>query len=790
MIAVLSSSAADMASSNSTFAFADEVEAKLRRREIYRSADSFAEKIGIHKEFERERASRLLVSMVQLVKDRMAGARGQRYADHKRWLTTCAKTLDACQIEERGWIERHVYRLPQQRSRKEEVYHSRQSLPEDVRHQTNPDLPTSHFVESGRNEDDTLLYSTTTPVPGTEGMDIGSDPEVELGSPSPVKPKPSPPVALISDATPVSNAAPGFNPVVAVSSPERTVGPSIASSVPTEGAVGPSPALVKQKESTLERTVGPSATSANGKERTVGPSKRKFDTPRPRTSRSSTHSSGPGNSTAAKERSVERRSKRIRGEQLEDLRIKITSSRSLRDNVPSVRAKTTRSRCERRQRFCTVPGCKVDAHLMFPKIHAFEFHIPGIFDLRLPAEEPYIVMRRIQALQQATTWLLGRPGSLQELVDYVAMQRCLHDAVFTSSQVQAMKAVGLKLGLTLPRDLSVNPPNNVAVLIHWRILNLIAALLPEEDRLRWIRLFPESSDQQLQEERDVVPEIVPEQDPVYPKAVDSHFHLDRLQNVAGWRYLPVREALDSSEVEESRRVTLEAVVANFCDPETYPSDQTIAEFPPEIILTAGIHPKHARRSRNYVHNAVSGLERLLRNSRVVGVGEIGLDHSINDKDWHTQNALLRRVLPLIEPRHVVVVHCRGMDGDDGLEAYALLRSLFKSLPSTQKIHLHSFMGTTLIVRTWLQAFPMTWFSFNRSVRHFDAEQIEALKALDEEKLLLETDAPYFKRGAQDPYSMPNQLFDVADLVAGHRGVDVNHILDVTRVNALTLYQGK
>ena len=35
--------------------------------------------------------------------------------------------------------------------------------------------------------------------------------------------------------------------------------------------------------------------------------------------------------------------------------------------------------------------------------------------------------------------------------------------------------------------------------------------------------------------------------------------------------------------------------------------------------------------------------------------------------WAYQVKLLEKVLPFLEDRHVLVVHCRGMDGDCGTE---------------------------------------------------------------------------------------------------------------------------
>ncbi|KAH3890667.1 hypothetical protein DPMN_014752 [Dreissena polymorpha] len=80
--------------------------------------------------------------------------------------------------------------------------------------------------------------------------------------------------------------------------------------------------------------------------------------------------------------------------------------------------------------------------------------------------------------------------------------------------------------------------------------------------------------------------------------------------------------------------------------------------------------------------------------------------------------LLRLTIPLIKGHHVLVLHCRGMVDDCGTEAFMLLLNLLKSLPQTQRIHLHCFTGNTYVLSRWLERFPETWFGFTNKVWTF------------------------------------------------------------------------
>ncbi len=188
-----------------------------------------------------------------------------------------------------------------------------------------------------------------------------------------------------------------------------------------------------------------------------------------------------------------------------------------------------------------------------------------------------------------------------------------------------------------------------------------------------------------------------------------------------------------------------------------------------------------------INDALERVRSMLNCERVVGLGEIGLDHSVFDKQWPRQNDLVRAMLHMISDRHVVVVHCRGAPGDSGVEAYLLLLHLLSPITRTQRFHVHCYTGDTYVLNKWLAAFPNTCFSFNRNVQGFSPDQSEALRSLDESKLLLETDAPYFRMPGQW-FSAPNQLYQIAEGVAKCRNVSIEHVLEVSCTNALRLYR--
>ncbi|XP_053389591.1 uncharacterized protein LOC128552563 [Mercenaria mercenaria] len=141
-------------------------------------------------------------------------------------------------------------------------------------------------------------------------------------------------------------------------------------------------------------------------------------------------------------------------------------------------------------------------------------------------------------------------------------------------------------------------------------------------------------------------------------AFDSHFHIDRLGRELRLATYNLRELQGSAQsMDQSNCVHLCGAVANFCDPITYPSLEDVNFLKSQgIVTTVGLHPRHATGVRPAT---VDKLQEMLQWPEVVGLGEIGLDHTAPMEEWAVQRDVLATALGLLGPRHVLVLHCRG-----------------------------------------------------------------------------------------------------------------------------------
>ena len=68
---------------------------------------------------------------------------------------------------------------------------------------------------------------------------------------------------------------------------------------------------------------------------------------------------------------------------------------------------------------CLIVGCDFPTTQI--KVHSFNDYLPRIFDERIDDITDDVNKTRMRALMQVTTWVLGKPGNLDDLLKFVNM---------------------------------------------------------------------------------------------------------------------------------------------------------------------------------------------------------------------------------------------------------------------------------------------------------------------------------------------------------------------------------
>ncbi|HKO87605.1 MAG TPA: TatD family hydrolase [Burkholderiales bacterium] len=250
--------------------------------------------------------------------------------------------------------------------------------------------------------------------------------------------------------------------------------------------------------------------------------------------------------------------------------------------------------------------------------------------------------------------------------------------------------------------------------------------------------------------------------------VDSHCHLD-FEDFEG-RMSEIRSNMADAGVTHALCISVVL--------EKFPEVRALAEQYENLYASVGVHPDYP----DAAPVTTQELVKLANHSRVIGIGETGLDYYRLKGDLEWQRERFRaHIRAARETGKPLIVHTREASADT-------LRILREERAEEAGGVLHCFTESQEVADAAIQM--GFYISFSGIVTFKNAVALkEVARKLPLERMLIETDSPYL---APVPYrgktNQPAYVRHVAEEIARLRDIPLEQVASVTTANFFQLFK--
>ena len=222
------------------------------------------------------------------------------------------------------------------------------------------------------------------------------------------------------------------------------------------------------------------------------------------------------------------------------------------------------------------------------------------------------------------------------------------------------------------------------------------------------------------------------------------------------------------------------LVHSCVEPQEFQQISAIADQFPELSFAVGLHPLE---TQSWCPDLATEIEKYAQSdSRVVAIGETGLDFYKAENIAEQKTAFWEQLAIAQRLNKPVIIHCR----DAACDLVELVEQ-FQQEKGTVKGVMHCWAGSPEQTQQCLDL--GFYISFSGLVTFKNAKQVHASATLvPEDRLLVETDCPFLapvpKRGKRNE---PSYVRYVAERVAELRNVPLETLAETTTQNARQLF---
>ncbi|CAB3405997.1 unnamed protein product [Caenorhabditis bovis] len=289
--------------------------------------------------------------------------------------------------------------------------------------------------------------------------------------------------------------------------------------------------------------------------------------------------------------------------------------------------------------------------------------------------------------------------------------------------------------------------------------------------------------------------------------IDSHCHTDFIFNKLKSR---PGEGLSQwmHRYPRSFPRAFAGIIANFIDPSLFTSSPENTDsdlnwisnelkFHYYIGSTWGCHPHFSQKyaGDNRFWECLEDIFRQKDKFLVVAVGECGIDLFKSESSLDAQKYAFERQIELAFRYDLaLVIHCRsGKNGNAEEECIDILKNAIQKYGHRYlRIHRHCYTEDWSNAKVWMEQFPNLVFGFTPAVYSFGPKQLETLRQIPLDRIVLETDAPYFlpkqlANCAPPKISLPGMASATAFKIAEIKKLHIDEVMRAAFLNTRRIY---
>ena len=249
---------------------------------------------------------------------------------------------------------------------------------------------------------------------------------------------------------------------------------------------------------------------------------------------------------------------------------------------------------------------------------------------------------------------------------------------------------------------------------------------------------------------------------------ETHAHLDYLKE------FPIEEILQKSKDAGIKKIITIAV-----EPQNQDEALSLACKYDDVYCTQGLHPHEAK---FWSQDLEKKIRHNIKNSKVVAIGEIGLDYHYDNSPREDQRKAFEAQLQIVVDSNLpVVIHTREAEDD----TESILKNFLPQMKKAGVIHCYT-SNEKLARFAFYNGFSL---GFNGIVTFKAAENVrDILRITPLDRILLETDCPFLApipyRGRENhPFYLPY----IAQKIAEVKGVTLEELAPILWANSCRLF---